>query len=512
MRTTSMRPMLCFLAALTVASAGCSADSSRTTLLSPSVDLSIEASLSPTRVVLNPAAATIAVAATQQLTPTAYNKRGLKAPRATFTYVTLNPAVATVSSSGLVTGVAPGTAKIVVVSGKVSDNSTITVTAPPPPPPPSSYTYCVAAGNVCVFTGLRDVRLVAANGAFVSQEAFGMVPCATYGFGNQNPGPSPLFCDYGPVKTTLMDNPMPGMGGLPAVVTVPLGAPGANGPRIQSTTYSGTPNYSGSFRTQCYLSKFAFDDPIVYPGQPGASHLHLYFGNTAVDANTTPASLASSGNSTCRGGTLNRSAYWVPAVFDTRTGTAVTPDVGTFYYKTGYNVDPRVITTLPAGLRMIAGDKNATGLQQHVYWECTDVYTPPSATMPTSCGVAVRLVIIFPQCWDGVNLDAADHKSHMAYPVYRNPPQVSSCPPTHPITLPEITELIDFPITPASTPAFWRLSSDMYSASLPGGMSAHADWMNGWDPATILSVVTQCLNKSMDCGVGAIGGGKELIW
>src|SRR5436190_523213 len=34
----------------------------------------------------------------------------------------------------------------------------------------------------------------------------------------------------------------------------------------------------GAFRTGCQLTKFAFDDPIVYPNQPGKSHLHTFFG------------------------------------------------------------------------------------------------------------------------------------------------------------------------------------------------------------------------------------------
>ena len=64
----------------------------------------------------------------------------------------------------------------------------------------------------------------------------------------------------------------------------------------------------------------AFDDPIVYPGQVGKSHLHVFFGNTGANANSTAASIAGSGNSTCDGGTVNRSAYWVPALIDTRSG------------------------------------------------------------------------------------------------------------------------------------------------------------------------------------------------
>jgi hypothetical protein len=50
----------------------------------------------------------------------------------------------------------------------------------------------------------------------------------------------------------------------------------------------------------------------------------------------------------------------------------------------------------------------------------------------------------------------------------------------------------------------------MYATSLPGGRSAHADWMMGWDAPTMKTLVTQCLNKGLDCGVNFIGNGTEI--
>ena len=38
------------------------------------------------------------------------------------------------------------------------------------------------------------------------------------------------------------------------------------------------------FVVQCTLSHAEYDDPIVYPDQPGMSHLHTFFGNELVDA------------------------------------------------------------------------------------------------------------------------------------------------------------------------------------------------------------------------------------
>src|SRR2546423_3174010 len=51
------------------------------------------------------------------------------------------------------------------------------------------------------------------------------------------------------------------------------------------------PSDVGSFRTVCKYSHMAPDDPIVFPGQSGASHLHVFWGNSLTDANSTAQSL-----------------------------------------------------------------------------------------------------------------------------------------------------------------------------------------------------------------------------
>src|SRR5258708_3236802 len=50
----------------------------------------------------------------------------------------------------------------------------------------------------------------------------------------------------------------------------------------------------------------------------------------------------------------------------------------------------------------------------------------------TDCDVSLRAQIFFPSCWDGVNLDSADHKSHMAYPSQGDN---GDCPSSHPVQL-----------------------------------------------------------------------------
>jgi len=67
------------------------------------------------------------VAATTQLTATVKNQNGATMPSATVTWTTSDAAVATVSSTGLVTSVANGTATITATSGSLTATASVTV-------------------------------------------------------------------------------------------------------------------------------------------------------------------------------------------------------------------------------------------------------------------------------------------------------------------------------------------------------------------------------------------------
>ena len=64
-----------------------------------------------------------------------------------------------------------------------------------------------------------------------------------------------------------------------------------------------------------------FDDPIVFPGESRATHLHSFFGNTVVNASSNNTSINTTGQQHLYGWHVNRSAYWAPAVIDTATST-----------------------------------------------------------------------------------------------------------------------------------------------------------------------------------------------
>jgi hypothetical protein len=286
----------------------------------------------------------------------------------------------------------------------------------------------------------------------------------------------------------------------------PPGSPGFSTQRVGSTQERPVgPHNTGSFRTVCDYSHMAYDDPIVFPGQPGRSHLHAFFGNTAVNGNSTPESVANTGNSTCRGGTINRSGYWVPAMIDTRDNKPVKPAESMFYYKTGYfGVAPAQVRPFPAGLRMVAGDPTNRTSNGHFRYYCYNS-GGQTQTFP-NCPVGDEMVteIFFPQCWDGVNLDSPDHKSHMAYPT-----APVGCPASHPVPLPEITFNIHYPVTQANQTSHWRLSSDTYSG--PAGYSSHADWMNGWEANFLRTWVSGCNNAAVDCHAHLLGNGQTIF-
>jgi len=104
-----------------------------------------------TTVTIAPSTASIAVAATQALTATVKDQNGSPMTGQSVTWSSGNTAVATVNASGVVTGVAAGTATITGTSASKSGTATITVTAPAPPPPtPVATTVTVSPGSASI--------------------------------------------------------------------------------------------------------------------------------------------------------------------------------------------------------------------------------------------------------------------------------------------------------------------------------------------------------------------------
>ena len=275
----------------------------------------------------------------------------------------------------------------------------------------------------------------------------------------------------------------------------------------------------GSFRTVCRTSHFNYHDPIVFPGQRDATHLHMYFGNTEADHASTPSSLTSSGDGTCQGGPLNRSAYWMPAMFD-RNGDVRPAHFMLAYYKRAGAED---VVPWPNGMKIVIGNAGANGVQSdrtagggtggidyEFYCGATffSLETKNSKLIPNCApGEFLTLRLHFPQCSDG-RLDSPDHRSHLAYPERFG----RSCPASHPIRHPELTYNVQWNNGDMSTDG-WYLSSDLHNGhKLPGGTTVHADWIAAWHPEVIDILDTGCWNANHDCKGGTISPTMRLTY
>lgn len=308
-----------------------------------------------------------------------------------------------------------------------------------------------------------------------------------------------------------------------------------------------TGGWKGIMRINCEFDHAAYDDPLQLPGKPGASVLNMFFGGKNVDSKTTVESLTATTGAGCSGSTLNRSAYWMPALLAPKynhvdgkraldAGGApvwevVKPKVGegdrsaaaaheVFYYSAAVS-NLNSIWAAPLGLRMVAGNAATTpdGVPQSTSvarWHCqswgsSDAAGGPwSATIP-ECRMPdmLRFDVFFPSCWNGVDLDSPNHKDHMAYPVGSG--ANVTCPATHPYPLVRLSYHFAYPLFPGQldpvtkTSKGFRLASDLYTVDgnkNNGGLSLHGVWMNGWHPEAMDLLLKGCLRGKRDCHDG----------
>jgi hypothetical protein len=301
-----------------------------------------------------------------------------------------------------------------------------------------------------------------------------------------------------------------------------------------------SPDEVGAFRFTCLAGQVSRDDPIVYPGQPGKSHLHQFFGNTATDANSTYQSLRTTGGSTCtrsEGTSPQRSAYWTPAMLE-GAGNVVKPDWMNTYYKQLPASDPKCLQTLdptvvgrcvtiPNGIRFILGYNMATmsggptDTSSRDYWamgfDCNskpvggESYTGVKHSIPEiiatgkcPAGAWLRVFLAFPQCWDGKNLDTPDHRSHIVMP-----PQ-AICPGTHPYRVPEIAIQAFFSVDDNFFAGKWRLASDEMMPGTVPGSTLHMDYWEAWSQPFKDLWQRNCIDGHLSCSNGNVGDGRQI--
>lgn len=244
------------------------------------------------------------------------------------------------------------------------------------------------------------------------------------------------------------------------------------------------------FKVTCQYSHSAADDPIVFPDQPGASHLHDFTGNVGTDAFTTSWTDLQAFGTTCNDpGDL--AGYWTPALLVNNVKRD--PVRATIYYRRGFKT--ATIQPWGAGLKMVAGfsmsDPSAPIGRSG--WQCDVLHPNDPAPTPDGCETNITLVVEFPDCWDGVNLDSDNHRSHMAYAnLIDNGSRI--CPNTHLVPVPQATMYVHFgDLAPGEV---------ITGLSSGGVTTVHGDLLDGWSPTRLESLIDDCLNAFVRCDSG----------
>ncbi|MET7484686.1 DUF1996 domain-containing protein [Streptomyces sp. NPDC005538] len=194
---------------------------------------------------------------------------------------------------------------------------------------------------------------------------------------------------------------------------------------------------TGTFTTKCGVNankNHNTDNVIVAPGvSNGAHHEHDYVGNQKVNAFSTNDSLLAAPSSCQNQSDL--SAYYWPVVreqdgsqeFDAgaagggtegNVGKIITPVQAQIKY---VGSAASKVVAMPQFLRIITGDAKTTinGLANaNAHWSCTGFENKVQLTEQYPIcpqGSQVVRSFAFQSCWDGVNIDSANHRTHVAF-------------------------------------------------------------------------------------------------
>ncbi|MGW5426084.1 DUF1996 domain-containing protein [Streptomyces sp. NPDC004059] len=227
-----------------------------------------------------------------------------------------------------------------------------------------------------------------------------------------------------------------------------------------------TPNAStGTFTTRCGVNankNHNTDNVIVAPGVTnGAHHLHDYVGNQKVNAFSSNQTFLQGGTSCQNKNDL--SAYYWPVVrvqdgsqdFDQNAdgggkegnvGKILTPVQAQIKY---VGSPASKVVAMPQFLRIITGDAKTTtnGLANaNAHWSCTGFENRVQLTQQYPIcpqGSKVVRTFAFQSCWDGQNIDSANHRTHVAFAD----PASGVCPNGFK-AIPQLTMRLVYNITP----------------------------------------------------------------
>ena len=271
--------------------------------------------------------------------------------------------------------------------------------------------------------------------------------------------------------------------------------PGRNASRGTFTSQCGR-NADGAHRNS--------DNFITSPGVTNAAHhMHDYVGNTSTDGNATDASLAAAGT-TCRFG--DKSTYFWPVIRDTTTegddadqpgggadgnlGKIIAPSAVSIQFRG--NAQAKVVP-MPRFLRIVTGDaKTITNgpANSRAHWTCSGTPNRFSATQYVLCprGQLVQRVHDFAGCWNGVDLDSANHRTHVAFADATT----GACPAGFK-AIPQLRITLSYRV-----PASHAYAVDSFPDQQRKPVTDHFDFENVM-PERLMTQLVACLNTGRTC-------------
>ncbi|KAI0450492.1 WSC domain-containing protein [Xylaria acuta] len=253
-----------------------------------------------------------------------------------------------------------------------------------------------------------------------------------------------------------------------------------------------------TFTVNCQPLSVQRRDPIISFGSDTSDHVHAVIGGTAFGPSTTNQNAINSKATTCDK-ILDRSIYWVPTLYHINSdgryelvpfqGSAVYYQNRACDYQAGRTSCPSIKTNFaaapPAGLRMISGNKdlrtfnNTDITQRAINHHCLGPIDQETNSLPVNHCNTIRAQVTFPPCWDGVNVDSADHKSHMAFPAIGDF-NGGVCPQSHPKAIIQLFYEFNFDTSKYADRNFVFAQGDKT------GYGFHGDFINGWTDQTRL--------------------------
>jgi hypothetical protein len=283
----------------------------------------------------------------------------------------------------------------------------------------------------------------------------------------------------------------------------------------------------GTFSTDCGVNEnglFNSDNVIVAPGVAnGAHHFHDYVGNQANNAFASDEDLARA-ETTCQD-QRDKSSYFWPVLrlqdgtqerdanspgggLEGNVGRIVTPKEVTLTFEG----NPRSkVTAMPRFLRIITGDAKSFvngPANANASWSCTGFEDRQLKDKYPLCpqGSDVVRTFRFQSCWDGRNIDSANHRTHVAFTDAEG-----NCPDGF-RAIPQLVQRIVYDVDAPSledggktTPLF---AVDSFPEQLHKPITDHGDFINVFDEE-LMNEVVDCINSGRKCGAGADRGGEQ---